>query len=334
LALLTGKTTQKQLVELKKFSARAEDIFNKLKIFYRSEWSDDMPFTISIYPAPGNKDNTTATPHSNSIVLAVMTGEKNNAMSVSKAIHEMCHVLYEEQSLAAQQKLDTAFSQNSSVYAKYACSYFDEALATACGNGWAYKILSGKTSAGSWYANDYIDGYAHAIYPMVEASIEKGKELDKAFADSAIFLFGKKFPGAIYNYGNLLNTVAIYTDARDHEQFLSIIATVKKHFQIHRFYGAYPISDPQSMNLVNQSGETQLFIVHANHTENYGTLKKQFPQLKNSSIGKEGVISFLDNKKRPVIIVNIKDVSSLDKALSMMVKVREMNPDKMFFPMN
>jgi len=329
-----AQATKKQLAALEKFNGKTDSIFNELRSFYSSSWSDDIPVTVSIYPIPGTKDNTTATPHSNSIVLAVMTGEKNSAMSVSKAIHEMCHVLYGEQGLSVQQRLDSAFLQNKSIYSKYAYGYIDEALATACGNGWAYKKLSGEQSAGSWYANEYINGYGHAIYPLVAAYIEKGKALDKAFVDSAIFLFEKKFPKAIYSYLNLLNKVTIYTDANDHEQFLSIISSVKHHFQMHRFYGTYPISDPQSANLIDQSDETQLIIVHSNHEQNFKLLKNKFPQLKNTPVEKDGVYSFFDDKKRPVIIVNVKDVAMLDAALSMMAKTKEMDPDRIFTPLN
>ena len=320
----------RQLTELKKFNGASDDIFRKLTNFYGSTWSNDIPFTVSIYPVPGNKNNTTATPHNNSIVLAVMTEEKNHAMSVSVAIHEMCHVLYEEQALSVQTKIDNAFSQNKSSYTQYAYSFFDEALATASANGWAYRQLSGDMLDKNWYSDEYINGYAHAIYPMVSKYINEGRQIDKAFVNNSILLFEKKFPKAIYNYRNLLNKVTIYTDAIDHEQFASVIFSVKNHFQIYKSNSTYPISDPQSISMIDDDARTQLFIIHSNHAEDFKILKSKFPQLKKLSPEHEGIISFFDNKKRPIIIINVMDIRKLDKALDVMAKAKEMNPDKIF----
>ncbi len=322
-----------QLSALQKLGGKADSIFIKLRAFYGSVWSADIPFTVSMYPLPGEGTNTTASPHSNNVVLAEMATEKDPPKSLSIAIHEMCHMLYLEQSLAMQVKIDGYFSQNTSRYSMYAYGYFDEALATACGNGWAYKALSGKMEVRSWYANEYINGYAHAIYPMVERYINEGRVPDKYFVDSAVSLFGKGFPGAIYNYGNLLNSVAVYTDAKDHEQMNSVVSTINRYFTMRTFGVTYPIADPQSVSMIDESPGTQFFVIHSNRDENYKLLKSKFPQLKNLSVKDEGVINFFDDKKRPVIIVNVGDLDKLDTALSMMANAKEMNPDKIYTPL-
>jgi len=329
-----GPDAKKQIEELAKYSAKTQDIFNKLKSFYGSTWSSDIPFTISMYTIPGDKGSTTASPHNNSIVLGVMAGEKNLKMSLCIAIHEMCHMLYLEQSLQVQKQLDDYFSQNNSIYSKYAYGYFDEALATACGNGWSYKTLSGSMNVQSWYAHEYIDGYGHAIYPMVARYINEGKQLDKIFVDSSVTLFEQHFPKAIYDYRNLLNNVMIYTDAKDHEQFMSIISSVQQYFTMHTSNSTYPIADEQSMQRIDNIAGSQLFIVHTNHNENFSILKNKFPQLKSVSLQKEGVISFFDDRKRPVIIINVNSITTLDKALAVMAAAKEIDPDKIFTPLD
>jgi hypothetical protein len=38
-----------------------------------------MPFTVVLYPVPGKKGNTSATPHANSLCVAVLTEETDYA---------------------------------------------------------------------------------------------------------------------------------------------------------------------------------------------------------------------------------------------------------------
>jgi len=321
--------TNKQLAALSQFTPKADDIFAHLKVFYGSTWTSDIPFTISMYPIPGTKGSS-ASPHSNSIMLGMLTEDKDPQMNLCIAIHEMCHMLYLEQSLALQKKIDGWFAGNSSVYSKYAYSYFDEALATASANGWAYKEMSGKMDKRHWYADDYIDGYGHAIYPMVTRYIAIGREIDKAFVDSAIELFGQRFPKAMYQYQNLFNNVSIYTDATDHAQCISIVNAVEQHFTMHNTGSTYPIADEQTLSRMDNAAGSQLFIVHTAHEENFKVLRTKFPQLKDISSGSEGITSFIDDRKRAIIIVNVKNLSRLEKAVNALAASKEINPDKMF----
>ena len=323
-----------QVEELSKYTSGADSIFNKLKQFYGSTWCDDIPFTVSIYPVPGRRGMTTATPHSNSLVLAVFTKEGDHAMRMGVAFHEICHVLYDEQSLVTQQKLDTVFLQSTSAFSKYAYSYFDEAVATACGNGWAYKALTGEMDKTAWYNDDYINGYAHAIYPMVAEYIELGKPMDKAFIENAVGLFEKKFSKAAGDFKNIFNSIHLYTDADNNEQFGDIASVMRKYFRISSMYSSFPISDPQSLEMMGQSDGSQFFIVHTKQTQNYKILSDLFPQLANSEPSHGGITCFFDRKKRPIIIVNIADISKLDYAIGKLAKKGEMSAEEPFIPID
>jgi hypothetical protein len=321
---------QHQLKSIARLGMGADSMFAKLKVFYGSTWSDDMPFTICIYPVPGTQGSTTATPHSNCLVLAVMTGERDYHLRIGIAMHEVCHVLYEEQPLALQLKTDTCFNSNLSAYAQYAYGYIDEALATACGNGWVYKTLTGQLDKSGWYADDYIDGYAHAIYPLVTSYVEHGKTMDKPFIDSAINLFVATFPDAIYDYKCLMNRVNLYTDASNHEQYEHISSLLRKYYRISSCSGSYPINDPLSLDMLNTSTGTQCFIVYGNQDKNYELLKSKYPQLSTLSAAQEGVYSFTDDKKRPVIVINVSDIDRIDAGLKTMSKAGKIKPEKIF----
>jgi len=318
---------------LEKHSEKTDEIFYALKNFYGSTWSDEIPFTISLFAIPGSKGNSTASPFSNSLALGVLTEEDEHEMRMGVAIHEICHVLYEEQPFKLQWKLDSAFVKSRSANARYAYAYFDEALATACGNGWAYSQLSGSIDTGEWYADVHINGFAKAIYPLVKKYIEAGKKMDRAFVNQAISLFEKTFPNAQQEYSNLLNKVYIYTDAENHEQFSEVYSAIAHHVRITSSIGSYPMSDTQTTEHISMADGTQLFVIHTNHKANYRLLEKEFPEIKGLDPAGEGIISFYDHKKRPVIILNAKSMDRIEKVVLQMEKQNHIDPKVLFTPL-
>ena len=323
----------KQQHALEAYSQTTDAIFTKLKRFYGSTWSNDMPFTISLFAIPGSKGNSTAAPYSNTLALGVLTEEKEHEMRMGVAIHEICHVLYEEQALKLQWALDSVFVKSKSVYAPYAYAYFDEALATACGNGWAYRKLAGREDTGEWYNDDYNNRFAKALYPMVRSYIVEGRTRDRSFVKKAIAVFEKTFPHAPYEYASVLNSVHFYTDATEHAQYESIYNSVARHMRITSCYGSYPIADKQSAEQLSSAGGTQLLVVHTNHTANWEVLKREFPQMAGLDPDDDGIISFIDNKRRPVIVVNVHGIGLLDDAIARMKAQGYINTDRKFTPL-
>lgn len=323
----------KQQRALEKYADATDAIFFKLKRFYGSTWSNEMPFIISLFAIPGATGNSNAAPYSNTLALGVLTGEKEHEMRMGVAIHEICHVLYEEQPLKMQWALDSVFRKSKSVYAPYAYAYFDEALATACGNGWAYRQLAGQDDTGEWYNDDYINGFAKAIYPLVRSYISDGKTMDKNFVKKAIVLFEKTFPKAPYAYASVVNKVHFYTDADNHAAYEAIYNTVARHLRITSCYGSYPIADKQSVEQIVSSDGTQLLIIHSMHKENWTILKNEFPELTSLNPAEDGIISFIDGKRRPVIIVNVHGIAQLDSAISQMVATKQIEPGRNFTPL-
>src|ERR1043165_7407788 len=243
-----GTMLEVQLTSLRQYGTETDSAFARLKKFYSSSWPDDMPFAIGVYPVPGVRGNTTATPHNNSIVLAVLTGEKDYDARIGVAMHEICHVLYEEQAAKTQWLIDSLFNMNTSLFAPYAYNYFDEALATACGNGWMYEILAGKTDTGSWYTDAYIDKYAHGLYSVVKDYLGQNRSMDAEFISTAVSVFEQQFPGAAYEYDNLFNRMHFYTDADNDEQYRSIMNMLNEHYKISSCNSSYPINDEKSLD--------------------------------------------------------------------------------------
>ncbi|MBL7717233.1 MAG: hypothetical protein JNL72_00245 [Flavipsychrobacter sp.] len=316
---------EKQLNEIKLYNYKTRTAFQRLKTFYGSTWADNWPFTVAIYPVPGKSGHTTATPHNNSLIMGMFTEEKDYPGRIGVALHEICHVLYEEQPLSLQWKLDSAFSSSTSLSATFAYTYLDEALATACGNGWMYEFLTGGTDKTAWYNDEYIDKYAHALYPMVKDYVENLRTIDRRFITSAIRIFDEQFPEAAYEYQNLFNKMYFYTDAGSSDEYQGIMNTLGRYYRITSCYSSYPITDPQSLAMAGSNQGTQLFIVHTNQAQNFSALRKLFPELMAVNEHEEGIISFFDKEKRPVIIMNVKDASRIEYALKKMTETKKIS---------
>lgn len=167
---------------------------------------------------------------------------------------------------------------------------------------------------------------------MVCSYVSDGRTIDRSFARKAIATFEKTFPGAPYEYASVVNSVHFYTDATEHAQYEAIYNTVARQLRITSCYGSYPIADKQSVEQISSSKGTQLLIVHTNHRDNWEVLKKQFPQMSELDPADDGIISFIDSKKRPVIILNVHNISQLDGAITRMVADRSINASRIFEP--
>ncbi len=308
----------KQRIALEKYTAQCSGLFTKINRFYNSCWLNEMPFTVAIYPIPGATGSSTATPHANSLCIGVLTDETDHVGRIGVVLHEMCHVLYDEQPAGVEHQIDQWFAENQSLYKSFAYNFFDEGLATALGNGWAYKSLSGELDPNPWYDNEYINGFGKALYPIVEEYIAANKQIDKAFVDKAIDLFASTFPNSVTDYGILMNRVAIYNDAEGGIEIDGIMNTVGTYFQMTSSWFSSPILDPIALERIKTSDQTQLIINDRNNETNFKELKKIFPELSKVKLAPNTVYAFFDKKKRPIILLNVSDQLQLDLLLKKM----------------
>ena len=304
--LLWNNNEQKlsnQKKELELYASKSSEIFNKFQHFYNSSWTTDIPFIVTLYPIPGKRGNSTATPHANSLCVGVLTDEIRHIERIGVVLHEMCHVLYDEQTKEFQHEIEKWFDNNSSPYKQYAYNFFDEGLATALGNGWAFKNLSGSIDTSEWYDNEYINGFAKELYPLVEDYIKNNQQIDKQFIDKSIELFAKKFPNSVSDYGILLNRVSIYSDAETDLERADLMNTIGEKFQLSNVNSSSPILDKTSLELLKNSTQTQLVIISKNHKDNFNALRKMFPILSKINPTTNTIFSFYDKNNRPIIIL-------------------------------
>jgi hypothetical protein len=309
---------EKQRIALEKYTEQCSESFTKINRFYNSCWLSEMPFTVAIYPIPGATGSSMATPHANSLCVGVLTDETDHVGRIGVVLHEMCHVLYDEQPAGFEHQIDQWFAESQSPYKSFAYNFFDEGLATALGNGWAYKSLSGELDPNPWYDNEYINGFGKALYPVVEEYIAANKQIDKAFVDKAIDLFASTFPNSLTDYGILLGRVAIYNDADGGIEIDGIMNAVGNYFQMGSSWFSSPILDPIALEQLKTSEQTQLIICDRNHEATLKELKKIFPELSKVKFEQNKIYAFFDKMKRPVILLNVSDHSNLDLLLKEM----------------
>ena len=319
-----------KLRELQGLSPKLNELFEKFKTFYGSSWDKSMPFNLAIYPIIGRSGQTTATPHANCLEMGVLTHEEDVFDLLSIGMHEMSHVLFEEQPLLLQQQLDSLFTDSITPYTKFAYHYIDEALATALGNGYAYKELAGEIDSAEWYSDFYINAYAKAIYPLTEQYVNDKKQIDKAFILKAIDVFKQTFPNAQYDYEPLLMTTDIYFEDDATKEIDELEFTLHNTFRIYHSNTSIPITDKISLDNLKSSKEIQVIIIHKNQLQNLAKLKLLFKNLVTLPPNKNMLISFLDKNNRAVIIVLAENKEKAKEGIKLLKTQKEINPKKLW----
>lgn len=316
--------------ELRAYTADLNKLFHRFKTFYGSSWDQSVPFNLTIYPIYGRRGQTTATPHANSLEMGFLLESKDTQDMLAVGMHEMCHVLFEEQPLALQRRIDSAFTAGKDPYAAFAYRYIDEALATALGNGYAYQFLSSKMDTGSWYNDVYINRYAKALYPLVVEYLDAHKSMDGEFVSKAIAIFKQRFPDAIYDIDALMMQSDAYFED-DHESVIDpMINTLHSAFRIYMSNTSIPIDDATSIDHIKSSEQTQAFIIHKNQAKNLKLLKTLFPELKKLPKQPNMLASFLDRKSRPVILIVAENAAKATEGILLLKKKGKIDPKQLW----
>ncbi len=327
-----SKRIEQEISKYQSYAGQLDEVFKKAQTFYGTSWPENVPFIVSMYPIPGKAGFTTADPHGNTIMCSyLIDGEADYKARLGVIAHELNHVLYDQQSISLQVKIEQWFSKNKSAYKQLAYKYFDEGLATAVGNGWGYQFLNGQMDTATWYNNEYINGYAKELYPLVETYINENKTIDSLFVGEAIQLFEKRFGNSMYEYIPLFNSVTIFSNTEDRKKVKGISETIKKYFQMYSYYFVSPIKDDQTNKIMKSSKGTKLFIIDGRYRSNMNYLKQQIPNLEvvlqnvRVPYKRNQYISYVNDEQEAVIIMMIGDLESLDKILKAVSDEKNIN---------
>jgi len=292
---------ERQLAEIGNY-VRTRDIGHYFEMgltFYGSRWDNAIPFEICLYPLP-DPHGFTAEAFFNNAVSAIPTNLKDYDLILGIMMHEVFHMIYNEQPLALKDRIYRWFTSDTSKGSTYAYELMNEAFATVLGNGYVYASLHGSPDTTQWYHQDYIDAAAHKLYPMVKNYIEGKRTIDSDFVRNYIRLCDPKW---LSEMDNLLTYRFVISDSdRD---FGEISANYP--------YASYsdfesPI-DRANMEKMFGTPVTKVVIVSGDREKKFALIKSVFPELAHTAFHADREFTYhvmLKDKTQLIVINRIK----------------------------
>jgi len=308
--------------QLANYKDQISDLYLQISRFYNTSWDTSIPFKVVLYPIPLKNGSTTAIPKGNVLICSFLSNRENDYKArLGIIIHEMCHILYRAQSADFQHQLDQWFTHSTSPYAPLAYSYINEGLATALGNGWAYKQIHSNLEQGEWYNDKRIDGFAHALFPLVERYLQEGKSIDQDFVDESILLFEQTFPRATQEADILMNSVQLFANTENEDEINEIVNTIHNYFNIRSMSLSTPILAVESQERFAKKQVTKLFIIDSENSNTLMGLEEAFPNLSIQT--PLNTIDILKDEatESTLIIMNLDDLEKLEDAYNVLSRI-------------
>ncbi len=305
---------EKQLEEITKYSNEhhIENYFNTGLVFYNSSWDNAIPFEITFYPLPNSK-GFTAQAFCNNAISAIQTGLKSYKDLFSVMMHEIYHIIYDEQSLEVKTQIDTYFKENKSKCSNYAYQLMNEVLATDLGNGYVYEQLDFKTDTYDWYNRKYINLMAKQIYPLVKEYIDEKKPMDKNFIDKYIQTYEVNFPNWINELDNIMTYRYVLSE---NENDFTAIGRMFRYRSRTQYDSEITGTSIEKMK---ETPLTKVIIISKNNSQKLKLIKSKFKELKKWQFkaDKEFAEKILLDDKSQLIVINQKEstIESLIKTI-------------------
>jgi hypothetical protein len=300
--------------------------FGRLRAFYGSVWPDNLPYRVLLSPqlAAGKGFTNKAWVIGNVVLLNCNAGSADFVGGSAVMVHEMCHSLSTQQRLAVQQHLERWYLGSASPNRRAAYTLMEEGLATAAGE-WIYAQQTGQPEAGEWYADDYINRYAHALYPLVAAYTERGQTIDSAFVNQAISLFDTAFPQAATDYVNLFRKAIYWTDAEDYNAALQ---PFRDRFNSTLTVTSTPIlNSPETLAMARSGEYLPVILVTRAHAATLKYLRENLPALHKHRLRPEqSFVLSTTGPNGPIILVNAHDPAQLTTAAKLLALQGHLDP--------
>ena len=267
--------------------------------FYNAAWDNSIPFKIAFYPLPNSK-GFTAEAFDNYAVSAIQTDLKNYDVLLSVMLHEVFHIIYDEQSLTVKRNLTGWFKNNPSPVSNYAYLLMNEALATVLGNGYVYAELNGEIDTTNWYNQKYINLMAKKIYPLVNQYILANKPMDRDFVNEYINIYERNFPNWTKELTNLMTYRFVLTD--DPADF----NLIGQNYPYASFSEYEEGISQSTVDKIKTTPVTKFIIISSEHKNKLQLIKNAFNELKNWNYDadKEFTCHFFLMDKTQLVIIN------------------------------
>ena len=297
--------------------------FGQLRTFYGSVWPDNLPYRILLTPQLDVKQGFNgliftnhATAMGNLVLLDCHPNSRSFVDGSAVVFHEMSHTLSAQQRLGLQQQLEGWYLRHPSPNHRYAYNLMEEALATVAGE-WIYAQQKGRPEPGEWYYDDYINRYAHALYPLMTDYVERGRTIDSLFVHEAVALFDRTFPQAATSYVNLFRNVLYWTDADD---FQATVQPFQDQFRSNFTYSTTPILNSAKALERARSGEVlPVILITREHAATLRYLRENLPALRKQRLRPEkAFLLTITGPNGPLILVNAHEPAQLTAAAKLL----------------
>jgi len=308
------------------YEDRVSQLFFQVSKFYGTPWPADIPFTTALCPIPLKSGVTSAVPKVNTLICSYLSeNDEDYKATLGVAVHEMCHSIYDEQPARLQKQIDDWFMLSKSPFATHAYTYFNEGLATAIGNGWAYEQLNGRLDTADWYANETINGFAKAIHPLINAYLRERQTIDRPFVDAAIEAFAKTFPNADRDLNVLFNRVGIYSNSESDEALTGYTDELFSRFKVSSSFLRAPLTSNGAKASMGYPQLTKLIIIDEEPAVNWDHLSLRFEEIAavNRPKAKNFSYTFYDLPSKSTVVLLVVENNA---ALSELLEVYRLQP--------
>lgn len=302
-------------------------LFQKLSGFYGSSWDLDVPFKVCLYPIPGKTGNSTATPKGNIVTCGILLDDFDYPNVLGVVFHELCHILYREQSPELQNELESWFISSTTQSKLLAYQLIDESMATALGNGWIYECITGKLDTSDWYNDYYINRYAKSTYLTIKDQVNTGKSIDKQLINNLVSIYDQAFPDAIFEFNNLFANIHVVADLTE-EEVPFVFPAIFRNFRVGGAGLATPL-DITNLNDLSTHLATRVIIVTRDNKRSWEFLRKNFEEaryLKSPDFTKNFYVVHRGIDGQSYVFLNLLEASGIETVFDLMKKQGRVNP--------
>jgi len=293
--------------------------FQQAAKFYSSTWNHSIPFKVHILPMPAMEGGVyeIATPEGNTLTYSIaMRKDRDLAKDLGVIFHELCHVLYKNQASEIQHEQEKIFLSHPSQYKTSAYKVLDEALATALGQGWYYKQLTGKLDTNMWYAVEQVNNVGKAIYTLVEEFVDANKALDASFVNRYLELYESKFEDELYKISSNMSDVNLWMDESMADPN-TLFPYFFQNFNMRSIQEFESLDEQNFTDWQNTLG-TKMVIIDTK-SKGYDFVKQKIDWLPKMDDAKDVLLTNMVNGEQYYILV-VSDFEAVEKAFKLLAE--------------
>lgn len=272
-----------------------EKYFKNGLTFYGVRWDNKIPFELCLLPS-FEKNIFNARAFLNVGVCETPIDLKDHRVLLSVAMHEIFHIIYDNQVLSTKSAITKHFENTNSPNSQYALLLMNEVLATVLGNGYVMEDLTGQIDQEDWYVNKYVNSMAKQAYPLVKEYVLNSREIDEAFVKEYVDLYDTKFS----RWGKELDHLFAYRYiTADDPSDLKYFRSKYRKYSYSRMGSPIGAGETEKISGLPL---TKVFIISKNHNAIITLIQKNFPETTNLK---------LNFNREFISVVKLKDRTQL-----------------------